>query len=471
MTVDSGIDRLLKDVLALQDEDGRGAELTEERVRHVLLGRDTFTADERNLLATSPLARSTYAEIAEDLRLEGEAFEQGWQQDAVQQSPWKAHAVDGTAVAKRAIALRRLKAAASFIVLALVVGYVLSRMGPYSRHVESQSVNAEVSDESATSTRGASELSDKAINTAGENGAYHTAFCPPLPVALANAYLHGYKCTPSKGTLENIDRVLRNPTSIGFVQLDVYADEAIKRADEFKKLTVIRGDIACEGLWMVTKDPELKNYGHIQAFSQRINFILPVRESGSAPTFDFLQENDPDGLGRVPEDHKRYVADATAVLNETAASTNGAVGFFVQFADPENANIKLIAEKGLKVIPVVTKEILDKKLNGQSIYQLQTFTLKSGGIFAKATEATAACTPVAIITGAPGVVRSDPDKVDNQRELIQAIRNIPAERLLPKENPIVADVIRSPKTLADQKVVEMVAMVEKTRQMSERGLQ
>ena len=81
MTVDSGIDRLLKDVLALQDEDGRGAELTEERVRHVLLGRGTFTADERSLLATSPLARLTYAEIAEDLRLEREAFEQGWHEE------------------------------------------------------------------------------------------------------------------------------------------------------------------------------------------------------------------------------------------------------------------------------------------------------------------------------------------------------------------------------------------------------
>jgi hypothetical protein len=470
MTVDSGIDRLLKDVLALQDEDGRGAELTEERVRHVLLGRDTFKADERSLLATSPLARLTYAEITEDLRLEREAFEQGSHEEAVQQSPSKGRAGDGTAVATRVIALRRLQVAASFIALAIAIGYVLSRLGPYSRQVESQSVDAELSDK-ATSTIGATGIFDKAINTAGEKGAYHTAFCPPLPGALANAYLQGYKCTPSKGTLENIDRVLRNPTSIGFVQLDVYADEAIKRADEFKKLTVIRSDIACEGLWMVTKDPELKNYGHIQAFSQRINFILPVRESGSAPTFDFLQENDPDGLGRVPEDHKRYVADATEVLNETAASTNGAVGFFVQFADPGNANIKLIADKGLKVIPVVTKEILDKKLNGQHIYQLQTFTLKSGGIFAKTTEATAACTPVAIITGAPEAFRSDRDKVDDQRGLIQAIRNIPAERLLPKENPIVADVIRFPKTLADRAVIEMVAMVEKTRQISEKALQ
>src|SRR5262249_8831633 len=131
----------------------------------------------------------------------------------------------------------------------------------------------------------AQDAAFKAINTGGEKGAYHTLFCPPLPVALSNAYFQGYKCTPSKGTLENIDRVLKNPTSIGFVQLDVYANEAIKLADEFKKLTVIRSDIACEGLWMVTKDPELKNYGHIQAFSQRISFILPVRGTGSERTF------------------------------------------------------------------------------------------------------------------------------------------------------------------------------------------
>src|SRR5258708_28067843 len=106
MTVDSGIDRLLKDVLALQDEDGRGAELTEERVRHVLLGRDTFTADERSLLATSPLARLTYAEIAEDLRLEREAFEQSWDEEAVPESPPKGSAGDGPAVAPRVVAHR-----------------------------------------------------------------------------------------------------------------------------------------------------------------------------------------------------------------------------------------------------------------------------------------------------------------------------------------------------------------------------
>jgi hypothetical protein len=456
MTTGSGIERLLKEVLARQLEDGRGAELTEQRVRAVLSGRDAFTTDEEYLLVTSPLARLTYAEVREDWRRKAEApFQQSGEEEALQQRGRTASFV------RKIILNRGLQIAAG--AAALVTMIVLWQRA-------SQPANSGLSEKSIK-TAGVIHVSGKSINTAGEKGAYHTLFCPPLPATLSNAYFQGYECTPSKGTLENIARVLRYPTSIGLVQLDVYANEAINRGEEFKKLTLIRSDIACEGLWMVTKNPELMNYGHIQAFSQRINFILPERESGSAPTFAFLQKNDPDGLGRVPEDNKRYVADATAVLNETASSASGEVGFFVQFADPENANIKLMVEKGLKVIPVVTKEILDKKLSGQSIYQLQTFNLKSGGLFVTPTEATAACTPVAIITGAPEVFGNNRDKVDNQKELIQAVKNIPAEKLLPKENPVVADVIRFPKKPSEPEIMRMVQQAENTRQTAEKRLQ
>jgi hypothetical protein len=74
MSVESGMERLWKDVLALQDEDGRGTALAEERVREVLSGRDAFTAEEELLLAISPLARSVYAEVGEEMRLEEAAF-------------------------------------------------------------------------------------------------------------------------------------------------------------------------------------------------------------------------------------------------------------------------------------------------------------------------------------------------------------------------------------------------------------
>jgi len=164
----------------------------------------------------------------------------------------------------------------------------------------------------------------------------------------------------------------------------------------------------------------------------------------------------------VPEANKRYVADATAVLNEVASSATGAVGFFVQFADPENANFKLIAEKGLKVIPVASREILHIKLTGQAVYQLQAFELKSGGVFVKATQAATACTPVATITGSPEVFGGDRDKVDDQKDMIERIRVIPAEQLLPQESRI-RGLIRFAKELSDQGVEELLALVETTR--------
>lgn len=72
----TGIGKLLSDVLASQDEDGRGGDLTEERVVDVLLGGGTFSAAEERLLAASPLARNTYAEVFDDLQMERDAYQQ-----------------------------------------------------------------------------------------------------------------------------------------------------------------------------------------------------------------------------------------------------------------------------------------------------------------------------------------------------------------------------------------------------------
>jgi len=342
---------------------------------------------------------------------------------------------------------------AGFVALAIVV-YIVWRWGQDSPPVESWPVSAEVI--------------SRSVNTAGENGAYHTQMCPRLLVALSKVGIQGYKCTPSKGTPENIERVLENPTNISFVQLDVYAKKASEQPEKFKKkLSVIRSDIACEGLWMVTKNPTLNNYSEILASAQDIAFILPAKESGSAASFAFLQTNDLKRLGHVPEINKRYVDDATAVLNEVA-NDDSAVGFFVQFAHPENADIKLMAQKKLKVIPVVSNEILDIRQNGLSVYQRQTFNLRSRNIFAGAMEATTACALVAVITGAPEeAFGSDRDKINAQRRLIQKVHDVPAEELRPQESQVTA-IIGYAGALTEKVMEELAALVENMRRMIER---
>jgi hypothetical protein len=307
----------------------------------------------------------------------------------------------------------------------------------------------------------------KAINTGGSAGAYHNTFCPPLPPVLANAYFQGYSCTPSAGTVENIARVLRQPSNLGFVQFDVFAREAAARPEEFQKLSVVRTDIACEGLWMVTKNPDL-DFGRVLALSRRIKFVLPPPASGSAASFNYLRSIDSEGLGRVPDSNITYLSDATSVINQVANGQEGEVGFFVQFADPRNSNIKLMVEKKLRVLPVISREILRARVGETPVYQAQTFRLAEGGLFGiggAAQTATTTCTQVAVITGSPDAY-ADRNGQDDAREMIQKVREIPRDNLLPQDNAIAA-VLKGATRLSQSAVEQAVAGVDAARRAVE----
>jgi len=307
----------------------------------------------------------------------------------------------------------------------------------------------------------------KSINTGGVAGAYHSTFCPPIPSVLTNAYFQGYSCTPSAGTVENIARVLKTPTNISFVQFDVFAREAASRPEEFKRINVIRTDIACEGLWMVTKNPDL-DFGRVLAMSRRIKFVLPPQASGSTASFNFLRSVDPDGLGRAPDSNITYVKDATAVLETVANSNDGEVGFFVQFADPRNANIKLMVEKNLRVIPVISREILRARVGENTVYQAQSFKLTEGGVFGiggSARAVTTSCTPVALITGSSDAFE-DRNAKDDAIELVQRVSAVPRANLLPKDNAIAA-ILNGATRLSQSALEQAVAGVEAAKKAVE----
>jgi hypothetical protein len=239
----------------------------------------------------------------------------------------------------------------------------------------------------------------------------------------------------------------------------------------FQRLTLIRRDIACEGLWMVTKNDRLQSYGDVQAFARRINFILPAQGSGSAASFAFLRENDPEGLGRAPEGNIRNVADATEVIRAVAASTDGAVGFFVQFADPTNANIRLLVEQNLRTVPVVSREIMRSRVDGEAVYQVQEFALTEGGfmgIGGRARNATTACTPVAIFTGNPDAVPAGNAR-DDQRDLVLRVREMPAAQLLPAQGSI-ARILSGARRMSQSAVQSMETAAEAAKQAAQRQL-
>lgn len=304
-------------------------------------------------------------------------------------------------------------------------------------------------------------MAQKSILTGGEKGAYHTTFCPPIPGPLSDMLFQGYRCTTSNGTLDNIVKVTNQPTNIGFVQLDVLAREIATKPQLGKDVVIIRQDIACEGLWMVTKNERLQSYGDVLGFARRLPFVLPPQASGSAASFAYLQSIDPDGLGRAT--NIRHIDGATAVINQVASATDGSVGFFVQFADPENANIKLVVEKGLRMVPVISKEIVRAKVGDQELYQVQDFSLTPGGFISKGKTASTACTPVALITGSPDAL-TDRNKIDDQKDLIKSVREIPSSKLLPAEGAL-ASIIKNAKRISGRALEDAMAAVDaaKTR--------
>lgn len=294
-----------------------------------------------------------------------------------------------------------------------------------------------------------------AIYTGGQSGAYYSVFCPPLPSALEKAYFTGFSCKTSAGSVDNIQKVLADPKQIGFAQFDVFAVEAARNPDVAKRLVVVR-QLACEGMWMITKNPAIKTYGDVLKFASRIPYVLPPKGSGSVATFDHLRELDKAGLGRAQ--NVKYAQNVPTLINEVASGNGFEVGFFVQFADPENANIKAIIEKGLHVVPIASRDVLNSKVQDKEVYQIQSFTLKSGGFFTNAQETVATCTPVVIFTGRPEAL-PQADQQD-QQEMIQKITSMPDQDFLPQESRF-ASLIKATKRLSGSALEEMMAAADK----------
>ncbi len=312
-----------------------------------------------------------------------------------------------------------------------------------------------------TGTAAAQEQKTKAIYTASEAGAYHSSFCPPIPVAMENAGFHGYACTPSGGTPDNIAKVLADPRSLGFAQLDVLARWALDNFEAAKKLVLIR-TLACEGLWMVTrqKDMAAVYFGQVVGHARRLQFA--VADGGSRASFEFLQRIDPEGLGRAH--NIQIVSNATTAI-ERVASEHADVGFFVQFVEPSNSNIQLLQQRKLRTLPVVNPELLAAKVSDTPVYRVQNFNLSDWSGLSGSSQLTTTCTPAVIITGTPESI-ADPGDADNQRALFNRIKAVPDSAFLPRDNRL-ARLISSSRTVPGPELKDMLAAYDAARKKAE----
>jgi len=306
----------------------------------------------------------------------------------------------------------------------------------------------------------AQQTNARAIYTAGQFGAYHILFCSAIVSELEKARFTGYACTPSGGTPDNISKVLASPRSVGLAQLDLFARWSLEHAEAARSLVVVR-TLACEGLWIVTRSNDMGGvtFGQIVGAARSVQFA--VADGGSRASFDFLQKIDPNGLGRARK--VRIVDDATAVIDEVAFG-NAAVGFFVQFADPTNPNIKLLHERKLRTVPVVNRVLVAAKVGDTPVYQVKTFSLTETGMLTDHSKATTACTAAVIITGAPDSI-ADRRDADDQRAMINAIKAAPDAAFLPKGR--LARLISNTRTIGGPVLNEMLRAYDVARKKAE----
>ncbi len=300
------------------------------------------------------------------------------------------------------------------------------------------------------------------INTGGENGSYHSQFCEPLASELEKSRFD-YGCVTSDGAGENIRRAISNPTEVGFAQLDVFAYETLTRGNN-DKLEIIRTDLGKECLFVVSKNKNLTNYGQVLGVPEQLKFILPPRTSGNARTFEFLQQIDPDGLGKIT--NISYANSTDEALNMILDSDEtDTLTLFVQLPDPDNARFQLIAEKGGHFIPVIDRKLLRQEISGKKVYFAEETLISNPSWGTSGKKVVTACTPIVLFTGAPDRLAFGRDR-DDQIDLIRTVRAVPAEKLR-RQSGLVSTLVKQTKSLSATSVEAMVEATEKAKTAAE----
>ena len=258
---------------------------------------------------------------------------------------------------------------------------------------------------------GATPAVGQNIFAGSATGSYTNDFCPQVEATLKSAYFE-HQCQTSKGTGDNVDKVLADPKSVGIGQFD---GVAARMVEEPGKLAMVDPSLGLECLYAVTSD---KNVTRLKGLSPRMPIALPPEKSGSTATFQFLQSLDP-GLAALRK-IEHYGSAKQAV--EAVAGGKAALAFFVQFPNTKNAVFETINSAQLSFVPVINRAILRHEVDGHKVYQPQKVVVTPAGLMDKITgkedtRIDTTCTPVVLFTGAPETMPEGTERSDQQELL------------------------------------------------------
>lgn len=244
---------------------------------------------------------------------------------------------------------------------------------------------------------------DVVISTGGRGGSYFTTGEKLAEVLLE--YDYSAAATKSQGSIENIERVASAEATLGFTQLDALAwwlNRNPEQADNLKVLGSLYPEcvyIAVNTKGAIQKESDLK--------SSRAKIAVQKRGSGSAVSWSYMQELEPDFASG-----STYFQGGLQLLNELANNTRAEINAFLWVSDPENLEqryLKTVLENdNLKLVDVKDWDLNDKHPElDRSIYRFEEPEIAKGLLFDK--ELNTICMDAVVV----GSASADDDLLDD----------------------------------------------------------
>ena len=209
------------------------------------------------------------------------------------------------------------------------------------------------------------------VITTGQQGlTYNSVYGVNLASALAE---YGYQTTviPSKGSLDNLDKISSGAAQIGFTQADAYQYWRQHHSNEAQKVDII-GELADECVFVaVKKDSKI---GDESDLKDGVKIAVGDPTSGSYASWQYLQS--------LEKDYAKAETYAKGGVRALAKVTTGEYDAFLWVSAPDRSNKFLDAVNqegsGLAVIDMNGWHVDDKLPNGKPVYELKKAVTASG---------------------------------------------------------------------------------------------
>ena len=211
---------------------------------------------------------------------------------------------------------------------------------------------------------------DVVISSGKAGGAYNNVFGTNLAGALGE---FGYRpiLSPSKGSLDNLNRVSKNEAQVGFTQADALMFWQQSHANDAQNVEII-GELGKECVFAaVAKNSKIKSEDDI---NKDTKIAIGNPNSGSYASWQYLRS-----LNKDYAEAKTFAEDGNTTLAKVAT---GQIDMFVWVASKDKANknlsIVMAEDSQFKLIPLDDWNLNDKLPNGNAVYSFEKSITKEG---------------------------------------------------------------------------------------------